>query len=185
MRCRERGPITTQDRQNSDLRDRIPHYSIHRWQAPSSSSGVYRPKPGLVPKSHLDALHDLVCTTWATRDFAKRDPFLIVFSSRAREVRGSICPRKSSARPPDARGACLALTPTAKSLRSGSAGSTSQFLSDRQDAPILVRLELELILTHMAQKPMLRVEVGARALIVRSVSREEAHGRARVCEAPG
>ena len=35
-------------------------------------------------------------------------------------------------------------------------------------------LELELIQAHMAQKPVLRVEVGARALRVRSVSREEA-----------
>ena len=35
-------------------------------------------------------------------------------------------------------------------------------------------LELELIQAHMAQGPMLRVEVGARALRLRSVSREEA-----------
>ena len=35
-------------------------------------------------------------------------------------------------------------------------------------------LELELIQPHMAQKPVLRGEVGARALRVRSVSREEA-----------
>ena len=35
-------------------------------------------------------------------------------------------------------------------------------------------LELELIQTHKAQKPVLRVEVGARALRVRSVSREGA-----------
>ena len=34
--------------------------------------------------------------------------------------------------------------------------------------------EPELIQTYMAQKPVLRVEVGARALRVRSVSREEA-----------
>ena len=34
-------------------------------------------------------------------------------------------------------------------------------------------LELELIQSQMAQKPMLRGEVGARALRVRSVSREE------------
>ena len=35
-------------------------------------------------------------------------------------------------------------------------------------------LELELKQAHMAQKPVLRVEVGARALRVQSVSREEA-----------
>ena len=34
--------------------------------------------------------------------------------------------------------------------------------------------QLELIQSHMAQEPMLRVEVGARALRVRSVSREGA-----------
>ena len=34
-------------------------------------------------------------------------------------------------------------------------------------------LELELVQTHRAQKPVLRVEVGARVLRVRSVSREE------------
>ena len=37
-----------------------------------------------------------------------------------------------------------------------------------------LELELELIQSHMAQKPMLRGEVGARALCVRSVSKEEA-----------
>ena len=38
-----------------------------------------------------------------------------------------------------------------------------------------IELELELIQAHMAQKPVLRgeVEVGARALRVRSVPREE------------
>ena len=36
-----------------------------------------------------------------------------------------------------------------------------------------VELELELIQTHMAQKPMPRGEVEARALRVRSVPREE------------
>ena len=34
--------------------------------------------------------------------------------------------------------------------------------------------ELEPTQAHMAQKPVLRVEVGARALLVQSVSREEA-----------
>ena len=43
-----------------------------------------------------------------------------------------------------------------------------------------MELELELIQTHMAQKPVLRVEVGARALRMRSVSREEAWASAGV-----
>ena len=42
---------------------------------------------------------------------------------------------------------------------------------------IKFELELELIQSNMAQKPMLRGEVGARALRVRSVSREEAWAR--------
>ena len=37
-----------------------------------------------------------------------------------------------------------------------------------------VEFEIELIQSHMAQKPVLRGEVGARALRVRSVSREGA-----------
>ena len=41
-------------------------------------------------------------------------------------------------------------------------------------------LELELIQSQMAQKPMLRGEVGARALRVRSVSREEVWASAGV-----
>ena len=41
-------------------------------------------------------------------------------------------------------------------------------------ARVRCELELELIQGHMAQKPVLRVEVGARVLRVRSVSREEA-----------
>ena len=41
-------------------------------------------------------------------------------------------------------------------------------------ALVTPELELELIQPHMAQKTMLRAEVGARALRVRSVSREEA-----------
>ena len=52
--------------------------------------------------------------------------------------------------------------------------------------------EFELIQPHMAQKLMLRIEVGARALRVRSVSREEAWASAGVqdawntaCETPG
>ena len=44
-------------------------------------------------------------------------------------------------------------------------------------------LELELILSHMTQKPMLRGEVGARALRVRSDVR--GHGQARLCKALG
>jgi hypothetical protein len=43
-----------------------------------------------------------------------------------------------------------------------------------------MELELELIQSHMAQKPMLRGEVGARALRVRSVSREEVWASAGV-----
>ena len=43
-----------------------------------------------------------------------------------------------------------------------------------------IELGLELIQAHMAQKPVLRVEVGARALRVRSVSREEAWATASV-----
>ena len=43
-----------------------------------------------------------------------------------------------------------------------------------------LELELELIQSHMAQKPMLRGEVGARALRVRSVSREKAWASAGV-----
>jgi hypothetical protein len=46
-----------------------------------------------------------------------------------------------------------------------------------------LELELELIQTHMAQKPVLLVEVGARALRVRSVSREEAWASAGVQDA--
>jgi hypothetical protein len=47
----------------------------------------------------------------------------------------------------------------------------------------LRELELELILSHMTQKPMLRGEVGARALRVRSDVR--GHGHARLCKALG
>ena len=43
-----------------------------------------------------------------------------------------------------------------------------------------LELELELIQAHMAQKQMLRVEVGARALRVWSVPREEAWASAGV-----
>ena len=46
-----------------------------------------------------------------------------------------------------------------------------------------VELELELILSQMAQKPMLRGEVGARALRVRSDVR--GHGQVRLCKALG
>ena len=44
----------------------------------------------------------------------------------------------------------------------------------------LCELELELIQSQMAQKPMLRGEVGVRALRVRSVSREEVWASAGV-----
>ena len=43
-----------------------------------------------------------------------------------------------------------------------------------------VELELELIKSQMAQKPVLRGEVAARALRVRSVSREEVWASAGV-----
>ena len=43
-----------------------------------------------------------------------------------------------------------------------------------------IELELELIQFHMAQKPVLRGEVGARALRVRSVSRKEVWASAGV-----
>jgi hypothetical protein len=48
---------------------------------------------------------------------------------------------------------------------------------------ISVGLELELILSQMAQKPVLRGEVGARALRVRSDVR--GHGQVRLCKALG
>ena len=52
------------------------------------------------------------------------------------------------------------------------------------DALLPAGLELELILSHMAQGPVLRGEVGARTLRLWSVSREGAW-RARVCRALG
>ena len=65
------------------------------------------------------------------------------------------------------------------------AKKNGSFQSDR--ALILheeeLELELELIQIHMAQKPMLRVEVGSRALRVRSVSREEAWASAGMQDA--
>ena len=45
---------------------------------------------------------------------------------------------------------------------------------------ISAELELELIQPHMAQMPMLRGELGARVLRVRSVSREKARASADV-----
>ena len=50
-------------------------------------------------------------------------------------------------------------------------------------APGQSELELELILSQMAQKPMLRGEVGARALRVRSDFR--GHRQVRLCKALG
>jgi hypothetical protein len=49
--------------------------------------------------------------------------------------------------------------------------------------PTSYKLELELIQSHMAQKPMLRGEVGARALRVRSDLR--GHGQVRLCKSLG
>ena len=46
--------------------------------------------------------------------------------------------------------------------------------------PCGFELELELIQSQLAQKPMLRGEVGARALLVRSVSREQVWASAGV-----
>ena len=52
------------------------------------------------------------------------------------------------------------------------------------DAQLSARVvELELIQSHMAQKPMLRGEVGARAVRVRSDVR--GHGQVRLCKVPG
>jgi len=42
---------------------------------------------------------------------------------------------------------------------------------------LAINLDFELIRSQMAQKPVLRGEVGARALRVRSVSREEVWAR--------
>ena len=54
----------------------------------------------------------------------------------------------------------------------------------RAGFPVLrVELELELIKSHMAQKPVLRGEVGARALRVRSDVR--GHRQVRLCKALG
>ena len=49
--------------------------------------------------------------------------------------------------------------------------------------PVRRGLKLELTQAHMAQKPVLRVEVGARALRVRSVSREGTWASAGVQDA--
>jgi len=48
----------------------------------------------------------------------------------------------------------------------------------------LIELELELIQYHMAQKPLLRGEVGARLRVIRACGqrRERRHGRARWCK---
>ena len=56
-------------------------------------------------------------------------------------------------------------------------------LGDRAHERRYAELELELILSHMTQKAMLRGEVGARALRVRSDVR--GHGKARLCKALG
>ena len=61
-------------------------------------------------------------------------------------------------------------------------GGSSRNLNDATPTPLksFPELELELIQSHMAQKPVLRVEVGALALRVRSVSREGAWASASV-----
>ena len=48
---------------------------------------------------------------------------------------------------------------------------------------IQLELELELLQTHMTQKPMLRVEVGARALRVLIKNAAGQEGQVRVCKA--
>ena len=48
------------------------------------------------------------------------------------------------------------------------------------EGDMVLELELELVQPHMAQKPMLRSEVGARALRVRSDVR--GHGQVRLCK---
>ena len=58
-------------------------------------------------------------------------------------------------------------------------GATGPYLSFVHDMP-LAELELELIQSHMAQKLILRGEVDARALCVRSVPREGAWASAGV-----
>ena len=47
--------------------------------------------------------------------------------------------------------------------------------------------EVEVAQPHMAQKPMLRGEVGARVRVIRACGqrRERRYGRARWCKAPG
>ena len=56
----------------------------------------------------------------------------------------------------------------------------TSYIAPLTSGSIVLLLELELIQAHMAQKPVLRVEVSVRALRVRSVSREEAWASAGV-----
>ena len=61
------------------------------------------------------------------------------------------------------------------------------FVRAQRDAALLAGSELELIQPHVAQKPVLRGEMGARVRVIRACGqrREERYGRARWCKAPG
>ena len=56
VRCRERGTITTQDRQNPDLGDRF-FSSLHSSLVGPPHPGLFAPRPGLVPKFQLKDFH--------------------------------------------------------------------------------------------------------------------------------
>ena len=68
-----------------------------------------------------------------------------------------------------------------------SAQSDTNCLTLLESFPPCPELELELIQSHMAQKPMLRGEVGARVRVIRACGqrRERRYGWARWCKAPG
>ena len=76
----------------------------------------------------------------------------------------------------------------ASSARQVIGGSWAQHSAGTKIAVLKrLELELELIQSHMAQKPMLRGEVGARVRVIRACGqrRERRYGRARWCKAPG
>ena len=80
----------------------------------------------------------------------------------------------------DRRGQIIRTDKTGKGLISGTSALSNTAGDGKGTGK---ELELELVQAHMAQKPVLRVEVGARALHVRSVSREEARASAGVQDA--